>query len=85
MSKSDTTDDVDVRHRLTNDGLAYVLVLANVLLLAGALALGVEVPQLLWRVFALSVALAATWAFGKGALKAILGAVQNDGSGGGGE
>jgi len=77
----DTTDDVDVRHRLTNDGLAYVLVLANVLLLGGALAFGVEVPQLLWRVFALSVALAATWAFGKGALKAILGAVQNGNSG----
>jgi hypothetical protein len=38
---SDTTDDVDVRHRLTNDGLPYVLVLANMLLLAGALAFGV--------------------------------------------
>lgn len=84
MSESETTDDVDVRHRLTNDGLAYVLVLANVGLLGVALATGVEVPQLLWRVFALSVALAATWAFGKGALKAILGAVQ-DGSDGGGE
>jgi len=79
----DTTDDVDVRHRLTNDGLAYVLVFANVGLLAVALATGVEVPQLLWRVFALSVALAATWAFGKGALKAILGAIRNDGGGGG--
>ncbi len=83
MNKSDTTDDVDVRHRLTNDGLAYVLVLANVGLLGAALATGVEVPRLLWRVFALSVALAATWAFGKGALKAILGAVQNNGAGGG--
>jgi len=38
MSDSDTTDDVDVRHRLTNDGLAYVLVLANVALLGAALA-----------------------------------------------
>jgi uncharacterized protein (DUF983 family) len=81
MSNTDTTDDVDVRHRLTNDGLAYVLVVSNVVLLVGALWLGVEVPALLWRVFALSVALAATWAFGKGALKAILGAVQNDGGG----
>jgi len=82
MTQTETTDDVDVRHRLTNDGLAYVLVLANVGLLGAALAFGVDVPSLLWRVFALSVALAATWAFGKGALKAILGAVQNGGGDG---
>lgn len=81
---NDTTDDVDERHRLTNDGLAYVLVVSNVALLAIALAFSVEVPQLLWQTFALSVGLAATWAFGKGALKTLLGLPDRN-SGGGGE
>lgn len=81
MSDDETTDNVDVRHRFTNDGLAYVLVVSNVALLAVALAFGVEVPQLLWQTFALAVALSTTWAFGKGALKAVLGAIK-DGNGG---
>lgn len=34
---SDTTDDVNVRHRLTNDRLAYVLVVSNVALLTVSL------------------------------------------------
>jgi len=75
------TSSAATRYRWTNDILAGIIVLAHVGLLGAALAFGVEVPSLLWRVFALSVALAATWAFGKGALKAILGAVQNNGGG----
>jgi|GEM_PF-2182208 len=85
MSKSETTDNVDVRHRLTNDGLAYVVILANVGLLAAALAFDVEVPQLLWQVFALSVAAASAWAFGKGALKTVLGLRDQNSGGGGGQ
>jgi hypothetical protein len=82
MSETETTDDVDVRHRLTNDGLAYVLVVSNVALLVGALWLGVEVPQLLWQTFAASVAAASAWAFGKGALKTVLG-IRDQNAGGG--
>lgn len=81
MADAETTDDVDVRHRLTNDGLAYVLVVSNVALFAVAVAYGVDVPKLPWQTFALSVALAAVWAFGTGALRELLGALQ----GGGGE
>lgn len=81
MSSDETTDNVDTRHRFTNDGLAYVLVISNVLLLAVALAFRVEVPQLLWQTFALAVALSTTWAFGKGALKTVLGIRDRNGGG----
>lgn len=73
------TDDVDVRHRFTNDGLAYVLVVANILLVHLAVLVGADVPMLLWQTFAGAVGLSVTWAFGKGTLQAFLGAVQDGG------
>lgn len=77
---NDTTDDVDVRHRFSNDGLAYVLLVSLVVLLGAALLFRVEVPALLRQTYALAVALAAVWAFGKGALKSLLGALQGGGT-----
>lgn len=64
------TTSTSVRHRWTNDVLAAVIVLAHVALLAGV-ANGVEVPRILWEVFALETVLAVTWAFGRETLAAI--------------
>jgi len=75
----ETTKSVDTRHKYTNDGLAYLLVISTTLLLGCSAAFDFEVPGMLWQMFALSVALATTWAFGKGALKELLGAVQGGG------
>lgn len=57
---------------------SVVVVLEAAVVVFGASVL--EVPRMLRHVFALSVALAATWAFGKARRRPIPGAVQNDGS-----
>jgi len=83
MSESEDTESVATRHKYTNDLLAGLALLSNVVLLAGAPALGIDVPTLLWQTFGLAVALAATWAFGRGALKELLGWLPGNGGGGG--
>jgi hypothetical protein len=77
------TETAATRWAYTNDVLAGAVVVAHVALLASAFAFQVSVPARLWDVFALEVALATTWAFGRETLMAVRDAWK--GSGGGGE
>jgi len=78
---SDTTTSTQERHKYTNDVLAGLIIASNVVLLGWGTYVGLDVPGLLWKTFALAVARAAPWAFGRGALKEILGWLPGDGGG----
>ncbi|GAA0276990.1 hypothetical protein [Halobacterium noricense] len=76
------TTNVATRHPYTNDVLAGLVILSNVALLGAGAYFELGVPDVLWKTFALAVGLAATWAFGRGALKDLLSAIKG-GNGGG--
>jgi len=72
MSESESSDDADgqtqsteSRHWLTNDGLAYILNLSLIgIVAASALGYSVQLSGTLLTVYAASIALANLWAFG---------------------
>ncbi|GGL57990.1 hypothetical protein [Halocalculus aciditolerans] len=72
MTDPDQTGDNETtsamtRFRWTNDGLAAVLIVSEVGILAGALYTGYQLPDEFWWVVEFSVLLAAAWAFGDAA------------------